>query len=383
MHSASSLVAVVCAALALAGVAYLAIAVCAARKFLSDSTQVLPNSCTPPVSILRPLKGLDPHMYAAFCSLCLLEYDEYEVLFGVRDLSDPSIALVEKLREEFPFRRLRLVHGPQALGLNDKVSTLLQLLPQAKYEHVIINDSDILVPRDYLRRVMSTLAKPGVGMVTTLYRGLAGATLGSKLEAVGLSTEFACGVIVARALEGIRFGLGATIATTKSLLLEIGGLGPIVDSLGDDYEIGARIAAAGHKVELADVVVETALPDYRFREFWIHQLRWARNVKDRRPAQYFGLIVSFALIWAMLAALVQPHAWWTWLVLIVTVAARLTAALVVGRCVLRDPRLPRDLWLLPLRDLLGLSVWLVSYLGDEVEWRGERFKVSDGRLSRL
>jgi ceramide glucosyltransferase len=383
MHSASSLVAVICAALALAGVAYFAIAVYAATRFLSDSTQVFPNSRTPPVSILRPLKGLDPHMYAAFCSLCLLEYDEYEVLFGVRDLNDPSIALVEKLREEFPFRQLRLLHCPQALGLNDKVSTLLQMLPQAKYEHVIINDSDILVPRDYLRRVMSILAKPGVGMVTTLYRGLAGATLGSKLEAVGLSTEFACGVLVARTLEGIRFGLGATIATTRSLLLEIGGLAPILDCLGDDYEIGARIAAAGHKVELAQVVVETALPDYRFRDFWTHQLRWARNVKDRRPAQYFGLIVSFALIWAVLAALAHPHAWWTWLVLTVTVAARLTAALVVGRCVLRDPQLPRDLWLLPLRDLLALSVWLVSYLGDEVEWRGERFKVSDGRLSRI
>ncbi len=243
----------------------------------------------------------------------------------MHDLDDPALALVEKLREEFPHRQLRVVHCPEVLGLNGKVSNLAQMLPQARYEHVIINDSDILVARDYLLRVLAPLAQPGVGMVTTLYRGIAGKTLGSRLEALGLSTDFAGGVLVARALEGgIRFGLGATIATTKTVLREIGGLEPLVDYLGDDYELGARVAAAGYKVELADTVVETALPDYSFREFWVHQMRWARNVKDRRPAQYFGLIVTFALIWAVLAVLAAPHAWWTWLVLGVTAVARLS-----------------------------------------------------------
>ena len=160
---------------------------------------------------------------------------------------------------------------------------------------------------------------------------------------------------------GIRFGLGATIATTKAVLGEIGGLERLVEYLGDDYELGARAAAAaGFKVELADAIPETALPDYSFREFWAHQMRWARNIKDRRPAQYFGLMVTFGLVWAVLAVLLNPHAWWTWLALVVTAAMRVTSALVVGRGVLKDPRVVADLWLLPLRDLVALLIWIAS-----------------------
>src|SRR5271166_1460878 len=206
------------------------------------------------------------------------------------------------------------------------------MLPQAEYEHILINDSDIVVGSDYLGHVMTMFADEQVGMVTTLYRGLAGNTLPSRLEALGLSTDFMGGVLVAREMEGgVRFALGATIATTKSVLCKIGGLEALVDHLGDDYELGARTAAAGYKVELAEAVVETALPDYTWREFWVHQMRWARNVKDRRPGQYFGLVVTFALVWAVFAVLAAPYEWWTWVILGIAVVARLTSAVVVGR----------------------------------------------------
>jgi ceramide glucosyltransferase len=231
---------------------------------------------------------------------------------------------------------------------------------------------------------MAPFAEPKVGMVTTLYRGLAGKTLGSKLEALGLSTDFAGGVLIARAMEGgIRFGLGATIATTKTVLRQLGGLEPLVDYLGDDYELGARAAAAGYKVELADAIPETALPDYSLRDYWAHQMRWARNIKDRRPAQYVGLIVTFGLVWAVLAVVLDPYAWWTWLALVVTAATRLASALVVGRGVLKDPRVVRDLWLLPLHDFLALLIWIASYGGNKVEWRGLQFKLRDGKLRKL
>jgi len=269
------------------------------------------------------------------------------------------------------------------LGPNGKVSALAQMLPQAQYEHIVINDSDILVDLDYLERVIAPSAAPDVGMVTALYRALPGKTLASRLEALGISADFAGGVLVARALEsGIRFGLGATLATTKTILREIGGLEPLADYLGDDYELGARIAAAGHKVVLADAVVETALPDYSFGDFWRHQLRWARNVKDRRPAQYLGLIVTFGLPWAILAVMFWLS-WWSCLVLATAVIARFASAIFVGRGVLDDEYVGRDLWLLPLRDFVALAIWIASFLGNTVVWRGLRFRLGKGKLKPM
>ncbi len=163
---------------------------------------------------------------------------------------------------------------------------------------------------------------------------------------------------------------------------EIGGLEALVDYLGDDYELGARTAAAGYNGQLADVVVETALPDYTWGEFWSHQLRWARNVRDRRSAQYFGLIVTFGLAWGILAVLASPRAWWTWTALAVVALSRIVAAFAIGRGVLADPGVPRDLWLLPLRDFVALAVWIASFASDEVEWRGMKFRVRDGKLEK-
>jgi ceramide glucosyltransferase len=384
MPSFLTVIVALCAVLAVAGTVYFAMCIWAAQKFRREMSQLTHTHFSPPVSILRSLKGLDPQMYLAFRSHCLLDYGEYEVLFGVSDANDPAAELVEKLRQEFPLRQLQVVYCPNVLGLNGKVSNLAQMLPQARYEYIVINDSDIVVPRDYLQRVLSPLANSDVGMATALYRGIAGTTVGSKLEALGLSTDFAGGVLVARALEGgIRFGLGATLATTKTVLAAIGGLEPLANYLGDDYELGARTAAAGYRVELACTVVETTLSDYSLRDFWAHQVRWARNVKDRRRRQYFGLIVTFALVWALLGVAAAPHAWWTWLVLAVTAVVRFTSAVTVGREVLRDPQVLRDLWLVPLRDLAALAVWIVSYFGNEIEWRGQRFKLRKGKLEKL
>jgi len=325
MHLAFTVIAAVCALLALAGAAYFGLCVWAAGRFKRKSGTVVRSDFAPPVSLLKSLKGLDPHMYAAFRSHCLQDYGEFELLFGVSDPKDPALELVARLQQEFPQGAVRVVACPTSLGLNGKVSTLAQLLPQARYEHILINDSDIVAGPDYLRRVMREFAGEYVGMVTTLYRGLAGKTLPSKIEALGLSTDFMGGVLVAREMEGgVRFALGATIATTKNVLREIGGLEALVDHLGDDYELGARTAAAGYTVALADAVVETALPDYTWREFWAHQMRWARNVKDRRRAQYFGLIVTFGLAWGILAVLAAPWAWWTWAALAI---ARVVAPL--------------------------------------------------------
>ncbi len=384
MPSAFILVAVLCDLLAAAGTAYFAMAVWAGKRFQKERGHAEDQGFTAPVSILKSLKGLDPDMYAAFRSHCLLDYQEYEVLFGAHDPGELALTLVEKLQREFPERSLRVIHCPEVLGLNGKVGNLAQMLPHARYEHIIINDSDIVVPRDYLRRVLAPFADPRVGMVTTLYRGIPGRSIGSRLESLGLSSDFTGGVLIARALEGgIRFALGATVATTKSVLREIGGFEPLVDYLGDDYELGARTASKGYRIELADTIVDTALPDYTFRDFWAHQMRWARNIKDRRPAQYFGLIVTFGLPWAILTVLLQSRAVWAWLLLVAAAAARLAAAQTVGRDVLQDENLEKHAWLLPLRDIVALAVWIASFFGNTVEWRGLRFRLRKGKLEKI
>jgi ceramide glucosyltransferase len=339
---------------------------------------------SPPISILKPLKGTDPEIYESFRSHCLQDYPEYEIIFGVSDPHDPAIDSVKALQREFPSRRIQLVVSDKILGANVKVSNLAQMLVEAHYDHLIVNDSDIRVEPDYLRRVTAPLADPQVGMVTCLYRGVAGATMGSRLEALGIGTDFCASVLAARQLEGgIRFGLGSTLAFRRADLERIGGFTSFVDYLADDYELGKRIAGLGLIVKLSDVVVETYLPSYRPREFFAHQLRWARGVRDARGGGYLGLVFTFGLLWALLALAASQGALWAWGGLAVTLFLRFAVALIVGREVLKDRQILRDAWLIPLRDLLAVVVWVASLGGNTITWRGDRFSLKDGKISRI
>jgi ceramide glucosyltransferase len=338
----------------------------------------------PPVSILKPLKGTDPDIYESFRSHCLQEYSDYEIIFGVSDPDDPAVTSVQQLQREFPERAIRLVVCPNKLGANVKVSNLEQMLSSARYEHLLVNDSDIRVERDYLQRVMAPLADERVGMVTCLYRGVAAPTLGSQLESLGISTDFCAGVLVARQLEGgLRFGLGSTLAFRRADLERIGGFKSIVDFLADDYELGRRIAGLGLQVVLSDVVVETYLPAYDVRGFLSHQLRWARGVRDSRAGGYIGLVSTYGLMWGLFALIVGGAALWPWAAFSMTALLRLAVALAVGSGVLEDRRLLGSLWLLPVRDLVAVAVWLASFAGHTVTWRGDRFELRKGRLIRL
>jgi ceramide glucosyltransferase len=358
-----------------------------ARAFLRERKASGKGGVTgalPPVSILKPLKGSDPDIYESFRSHCLQDYPEYEIIFGVSDPDDPAVASVLQLKREFPERSIRLVVSPNKLGANVKVSNLEQMLPSARYPHLVVNDSDIRVEPDYLRRVMSPLADERVGMVTCLYRGLPASTLGSHLESLGISTDFCAGVLVARQLEGgLRFGLGSTLAFRRVDLERIGGFKSIVDFLADDYELGRRIAGLGLQVVLSDVVVETHLPAYDLRGFLSHQLRWARGVRDSRAGGYIGLVSTYGLMWGLFALIAAGAALWSWAVLGATALLRLAVALVVGSAVLDDGRLLGSLWLLPVRDLVAVAVWIASFAGHTVTWRGDRFELRKGRLIRL
>lgn len=344
----------------------------------SSSTNALPA-----VSILKPLKEIDPEIYESFRSHCLQDYADYEIVFGVSDPADPAVPRVEQLKREFPNLRIQLLVCPQILGVNVKVSNLEQMIRVARYDFLIVNDSDIKVDHDYLQRVIAPLADNTVGMVTCLYRGRASATLGSQLESLGISSDFSPNVLMARLVEGgIRFGLGSTLAFRRSDLSKIGGFLSIVDYLADDYELGRRLAALGKQVVLSDVVVETQVPAYDLGGFIAHQMRWARGIRDARLGGYIGLVSTFGLMWALLAVAASGAAGWSWAALGVVVGLRLSVALAVGKIVLNDRHVFEQLWLLPLRDLIAVCVWLASFAGHTVRWRGDRFELRNGRLTR-
>ena len=379
----ANVLAVVPALLSLGGMVYAYLALLGARDF-GRSKGVSTEAC-PGVNLLKPLKGLDARMYAGFASHCVQQYaGPIELLFGVTSLEDAAIADVARLRVEFPEIAIRVVACPERLGWNGKVSTLAQLLPHATFEHVVVNDSDIAVGPGYLRAVMSALQSEGVGLVTVPYRGIAAGNLWSRLEALGIATDFLPGVLTARKLEGgIRFGLGSTLATTKRTLAAIGGFESLVDELADDYVLGARIVAAGMRVELINEPVATSVPAYSFRGFYEHQMRWARGVRDSRRAGYMGLCVTHVLPWAFLCVIASGGALWSFSVLSMALLLRVAVALQVGVGLLRDGQVLRDLLLLPLRDFFALAFWAWSFASDDVVWRGERFRLKRGVLERI
>src|SRR6202451_2954361 len=355
-----------------------------AWKFLRERQVDKSVRPTQPVSILKPLRGTDPEMYESFRSHCLQDYPDYEIIFGVGDANDPAIALVEQLKAEFPRHPIRLMVCAEKLGNNTKVSNLAQMARAARYEYFIVNDSDIRVEPDYLRRVLAPLTDPKIGLVTCLYRGIANSTLGSRLESLGISTDFSAGVLVAQNIERrIRFELGSTLAFRRRDLQAIGGFEALVDYLADDYQLGSRIAALGLKVEVSDVVVVTFLPRFNLRAFLDHQLRWARTVRDSRFWGYVGLGITFGLPWAALAVIFARGAGWAWALFALTAAMRVGVAVVVGRSVLRDRQVIRFLAWIPVRDFLALLIWIASFAGDRIECREDRFRLENGKLTKL
>ena len=401
-HALALAVEIVTTVLAIAGILYFLGALVAARVFLVIRRRKLPDFA-PGVSILKSLKGRDPEMIDAFRSHCLQNYaGEYELLFGFSDPDDPAIQAVQNLQLEFPDHAIRLFECSRRLGSNGKVSTLIQLARHARYPYLLISDSDITVGPRYLQCVMAYFAPPAlalpsapagqptnkpeapVGMVTTLYRGHAHGSLGSRLEALGIATDFQAGVLLSRMLSGgLRYGLGSTLAVSRQALDKIGGLEPLVDYLADDNELGARIFRAGYRVALAGEVVETSVPAYDWRAFVDHQVRWARTVRDASPWGYIGLVFTHGLAWALLnviASGVSPLSLW---LLGLSFFLRLALAMTVGAEVLADHQVLPWLWLLPLRDLVEVGIWIAGFAGNTIVWRNERFRLRNGKLAKI
>lgn len=321
-----------------------------------------------PVSILKPVRGLDPGFFEALRSHAAQDHPDFEILFGAAGLEAPAVAEIEGLAREFPEREIRVIRCQRATP-NGKVGVLAELVEHARHSLLVVNDSDIRVPPDYLRNVLAPLADPRVGLVTCLYRA-AGDTWAARWEALTIAADFAPGVLVAP-LVGVRnTGLGATLAFRAADLARIGGFDAFAEYLADDHQLARRIAGSGLRVHLSPVVVETTLQADTWAEAWRHQLRWHRTVRTTNFAGYLGLPVTFATLWSLAAA----AAGWPGVALALLVA-RLAAALLVGAGLLHCPVTRRWWPLIPVRDLSGLALWLHGLLGCTVEWRGLRLRL--------
>ncbi len=365
--------------LALVPLAYSIVVLYAARRFFASRPPQPPADFTPPVSVLKPIYGLDREAWENFSSFCRQDYPEYEILFAVSDEGDPAVPVIRRLIRDFPDRSIRLLVGAPRLGANDKVNKLVRLAREARYDILAISDSDMRVEPHYLASVAGPFRDAGAGLVTCPYRGDASRSLGAQLEAIGISTGFAADVLVARLLEGVNFALGATMAVRRDALEEIGGFEALADFYADDYELGHRVAAR-RRVELCRWPVTTVLPDESLGESYRHQVRWATVIRSVRPASHLGLIFTFGLPWTIAAMAVSPSLGVAAAYFAAYLGLRAAVAWQVGLRGLGDALAWRKSWLIPLRDAFAFLVWLSSFIPQPVHWRGDVYRIRRGRL---
>lgn len=367
--------------LACAPLVYYAVAIVAASRFFrSRSNSAIPSGFVPPISILKPIRGLDRQAYENFASFCRQDYPNFEILFCATDRDDPAVAVIEKVIRDFPQRSIRLLIGSEPLGVSDKVNKLCRMVREARHEIIVVSDSDVRVEPGFLRAIAAPFGNPEIGGVTCLYRGITDGSFGADLIALGNSTDFAEGVLVAWLFGGVKFMLGAVMATTKSRLAEIGGFEALVDHFSDDYELGSRIAAAGHRIELSPFPVSIVYPRQSLRDAFRQQVRWNLSVRFSRPWGHFGLIFTQGLAWTILAVCLTR----TWTGACAYIAAYLllttAAAVSVGRRGMKDPLVHRKPRMLPVREGFAFIAWVVSFFSQRIHWREQQFYVRNRKL---
>jgi ceramide glucosyltransferase len=355
---------------------YYCSAIFSALELFSQPTTI-DATFQPPITILKPICGVDRDAYANLASFCRQDYPQFQMVCGVCDEHDPGIAVVRQLIKNFPDVNIRLVVSDRRIGTNPKVSNLANMASEARYSILLISDSDIRVGPNYLRHVVQPMRDPSVGLVTCMYRSRARG-LAATLEAIGVATAFHGGVLVARKLEGIKFALGSTMVIKREALDVVGGFAVLADYLADDFLLGNLAVRGGYRVVLSDYVVEHVLATESFVESVRRQLRWARGDRAARPWGHLGLIFTHGIVMSLVFLLATKGSMVGWLMLSVTWLARLAMAWVIGVRYLHDQAAQKFLWLVPLRDLIGFALWCCSFVGRTIDWRGQRFRVCPG-----
>lgn len=369
--------------MALAGwLVYTALELRAAVLWKRSGRGVLADGYYPPVTILKPVRGVDAEAEENFASFCRLDYpsDAFQILFGILDEDDPVIPILETLISRYPHIDISMVVGGRegVRGYNRKVCNLTAMMPMAKHPLLALTDSDMRVSPDYLKRVVIPFQNPNehVGLVTNPYRGMLPNSFVAKLEALSIGADFIPSSLVSRMLEGVGFAFGASIVLLRAVLEEIGGFEMLLDELADDYKLGQGVRKAGYTVEISDCMVDDVMGAESFAAAWARRLRWARTIKVSRPAGYAGMLITHGIAIALLFALITP--WKIGIpVLFGTLALRIIAALRIAH-ITKDPNIKRFWFLLPIGDLLSLTLYLWSFTGNTIVWRGEQFSLLHG-----
>lgn len=351
----------------------------AARQYLAAGRACRPAPVFPPVSVLKPLSGLDEGLEENLRSYFAQDYPDFEVICAVRHAGDPAASIVEKLRLEYPGVPARLIVTGEPPYANAKVFALDGMLAEASYNLLIMTDSDTRAKPGLLRGLAAEFEDPHLGLTTCPYRGIPGRSFWSTLEAIGMNTEFLAGILVARMLEGMKFGVGPAMAVRREVLERIGGFEILRQYLAEDFMMGKLAAEAGYGTALSSCVIEHRIGSQRFRPNLEHRLRWARSTRRSRPAGYFGQVFTYPLPLALLLFAVQPA---MWPLAAAALMVRAVAAWATAGWVLHDPLTARKWWLLPLQDVASFVLWLAGFVGNTVSWRGRRYIVfPDGRFA--
>jgi len=335
---------------------------------------------TPPVSNLKPVRGLDPDAYENFASFCRQDYPDYELLFCVGEKDDPVVPILERLARDFPERRIRVLFGSGGRGSNDKVVKLARLVSEAQHEVVVISDSDVRVQPDYLRTVVAPLANPKVGAVTCFYVPIEEKTLTESLQTIGMFSDFYAGILVAWQLDGVKFALGPTIATTRTRLAGFGGYAAIEDRPADDLLVGRLIAEQGYEVELLPYSILTVADYKSLRDLLNKRLRWIVVMRHMRPWGHLGLLLTQGLPWSLAAIAIHPSAGIAIGYLGAYLLLRFAMTWMVGIWGLKQDVLWKKLGLIPVWDAVAFVIWLTSFARNSIRWRDGEYYIRDGRL---
>jgi ceramide glucosyltransferase len=353
--------------LAVAGTVQSLLGLGALQHFLARPAR--PAGPLPAVTILKPLHGREPMLEDALASCCVQDYPSYQIVFGLQSASDPALDILKQLRRRFPDVDMEVVIDATPHGLNRKIGNLINMLPFARHEVLVIADSDMHVAPDYLRALVATLQQPGTGVATTLYSGLpATETMTSRMGASNINHSFLPGALLARRL-GRQDCLGATMALTRDTLEKAGGLLALSNHLADDAVLGRLVLAQGLKVALAATVPATTVPETDMPALFQHELRWARTVKSLAPMGFVLSTIQFPMFWAAIAVGISEGAAWAWTLFMTAWFVRAIVALAIDRKLKVASTF--TIWWLPLRDLLSMTVILASYRTRRVAWRGQ------------